>query len=209
MNISVKDMIISFAAGLVIFSLLMVFVCVGIFNSEIEVAASDIPHSVENEKIDLHSVVIFTVPSLDSTNLDFAVLAMLDEKGKTLYFTAVYGDYLMNYRNSLSYVSGVYRKLGNSMLPELVKAFSGVTADKVVAFQNVINFAEFKTELENYFLTAPDKFVEVFDSELSYSEINIKDLPLAISEQKTENTHERIEVIDVESSVEIFKSIIG
>ena len=79
MNISVKDMIISFAAGLVIFSLLMVFVCVGIFNSEIEVAASDIPHSVENEKIDLHSVVIFTVPSLDSTNLDFAVLAMLDE----------------------------------------------------------------------------------------------------------------------------------
>ena len=70
------------------------------------------------------------------------------------------------------------------------------------------NFAEFKTELGNYFSTAPDKFVEVFNSELSYSEINIKDLPLAIKVQKTENTYERIEVIDVERSVETFKSII-
>ena len=208
MNISVKDMIISFAAGLVIFSLLMVFICIGIFNSEIEVSAFDIPHSVENEKIDLHSAVVFTVPSADDANLELAVLAMLDEKGKTLYFTAVYGDYLMNYRNSLSYVSGVYREVGDSMLPELVKSFSGVTVEEVVAFQNVINFAEFKTELGNYFSTAPDKFVEVFNSELSYSEINIKDLPLAIKVQKTENTYERIEVIDVERSVETFKSII-
>ena len=148
MNISVKDMLISFVAGLVIFSLLMVVICTGIFDSEIKVAKSTPHQSDASYTIELHKAVVFTIPKKNGDLLEFSVLAMLDSNRNEIYLTPIYGDFLMNYRDSLSYVSSVYENVGTSMFPEFVKAFSGIVLDEndIIAFYNVINLAEFKTE---------------------------------------------------------------
>lgn len=211
MNISVKDMLISFAAGLVIFSLLMVVICMGIFNSEINVAKFGLPQIDTDDTIALHKSVVFTIPQKSGDALEFSVLAMLDSDKNEIYLTPIYGDFLMNYRDSLSYVSSVYDKVGIAMLPELVKAFSGLLLEEndVVAFHNVINYAEFKTELLNYFTENNGEFSEIFECDKKVSDFKVTDFPLVTVESRTDDTHVIIKTIDTEKSVEKFKSILG
>ena len=212
MNIAVKDVLVSFVVGVIIFSLLMLVVCVGIFNSEIEVSAGEPACISETEKINLHKTVVFAVNSEENSKLSLAVFAMFDESRKELYLTPIYGDYLMNYKDSLSYVSNVYAEVGTDMLCELVKSFSGlsVSEDDVKVFEkSVINFAEFKTELSALYSVNDGMFAETFDSGTAFSDISLKVIALPIEEQKTENTHQRIQVIDVARAVDRFKSIVG
>lgn len=211
MNISVKDMLISFVAGLVIFSLLMVVICAGIFDSEIRVATSAPPQADAHHTIELHKAVVFTIPQKNGDSLEFFVLAMLDSNENEIYLTPVYGDLLMNYRDSLSYVSSVYEKVGASMLPELVKAFSGLLIEEndIVAFHNVINLAEFKSELLNHFTENSSEFSEIFECNKLISDFKLNDFLLETVESRTEDTHVIIRTIDTEKSVAKFKSILG
>lgn len=211
MNISVKDMLISFVAGLVIFSLLMVVICAGIFDSEIKVATSAPPQADAHHTIELHKAVVFTIPQKNGDSLEFFVLAMLDSNENEIYLTPVYGDLLMNYRDSLSYVSSVYEKVGASMLPELVKAFSGLLIEEndIVAFHNVINLAEFKSELLNHFTENSSEFSEIFECNKLISDFKLNDFLLETVESRTEDTHVIIRTIDTEKSVAKFKSILG
>ena len=211
MNISVKDMLISFVAGLVIFSLLMVVICTGIFNSEIKVAKST-PHPNDaSYTIELHKAVVFTIPKKNGDLLEFSVLAMLDSNRNEIYLTPIYGDFLMNYRDSLSYVSSVYENVGTSMFPEFVKAFSGIVLDEndIIAFYNVINLAEFKTEFLNYFTENNGEFSKLFECDKQISDFKFNDFPIETVESRTEDTHVIIKTIDTEKTVTKFKSILG
>ena len=211
MNISIKDVLISFVAGLVIFSLVMVALCSGIFNSQIEVAKAESPQNDVVDTIDLHKAVIFTVPQKDGKDLYFSVLAMLDSDRNEIYLTPVYGDLLMNYRDSLSYVSSVYEKVGGVTLKELVKAFSGLSIEEndIVEFKNVINFAEFKIELSSYFSQNSDDFFELFECDKQFSDFKLIDFPLVTADCQIQNTHQTVKTIDVDKSVSNFKSILG
>ena len=211
MNISVKDMLVSFAIGLVVFSLIMVALCCGIFNSQIKVAKAESPQNEVAYKIDLHKSVIFAIPEKEGDNLYFSVLVMIDQDRKEMYLTPVYGDLLMNYRDSLSYVSGVYEKVGSAALTELVRSFSGLSLEEsaVISFKNVMNFTEFKTELYTYFSQNNDDFLEMFECDKQFSEFKLIDFPLVTADCQIQNTHQMVKTIDVEKSVSNFKSILG
>ena len=203
MNLSVKNMIFAFVAGLVVFSLIMTALCVGMFNSEIEGAKNVEGMQAETiETVTLDKTIVFKVEK--SEGINFIVLAMIDNNSKKILLTPVYGDYLMPYKNALSYVSNVYLELGDGMLPEMVKAFSGLAVSDTAmrSVENVVNYEGFKSAL-----------LSDFSSEISangdISEYGIEDFTLVLKENQTENTHEKIKQIDTEKSVEKFRTILG
>lgn len=210
MNISIKDTLLSFAIGLIIFSLLMLVICVGIFRSEISVASNPNSEQSDAQTLSLHKAVIFVVPQSDGTGLKMAVLALLDEEKNELSLSPVYGDYLMSYQTSLSYVEGVYRQVGRAMLPELFKSISGIeVADgDIIDTQSSINFAEFKEYIKSYFSDNTGEFAALFGSAVDISLIKLKDISIAVTEQITENTHQHISIINIDETVEKFKNIV-
>ena len=211
MNISIKDVLISFVVGLVVFSLLMLIICVGIFKSEIDVATSkNTQQSLKQEHI-IHKAVIFAVPQSNGEGLKMAVLALYDKKDNELLLSPVYGDYLMNYRASLSYVEGVYKQHWVVALSELFNSISGVevSVNDIVTVQNAINFAVFKDQMKNFFTESENSFKAIFDCNESVEQIQFKDISIAVTEQITENTHQHISIINVDETVNRFKNIIG
>ena len=205
MNLSVKNMIFAFAVGLVVFSLLMFSLCVGMFNSEIEVAKSgEVQRQEPVETITLDNAVIFKADKKEGIGVDFFVLAMIDSTSKRILLTPVYGDCLVPYKNSLSYVSSVYSELGDEAFCEIIKAFSGISIEKkdVFVIKNAINYDSFKSNI----VIELESKIEVTDD---WSDYQVEDFPVVLKENQTDNTHERIRQIDTEQSVENFRIILG
>jgi len=205
MNLSVKNMIFAFAAGLVVFSLIMTALCVGMFNSEIEVAKKgDIKQSEETDILTLDNAVIFKADKKEGKGIDFLVFVMIDNTSKRVLITPVYGDYLIPYKNALSYVSTVYDELGNKAFPKMIKAFSGILVDEnnIFDIENAINYDIFKanivSELENN-----------ISGDVDWSNYQIEDFIVALKENQTDNTHERIKQIDTEQCVKKFRNLLG
>ena len=201
MNLSVKNMIFAFVAGLVVFSLLMTALCVGMFNSEISVAkGEDVVAENEVKTISVDGKAIFKVEKSDGSGLSFVVLALIDNSEKKILLTPVYGDYLIPYKNALSYVSSIYAEMGDEMLPEMVKAFSGLPADKkdVYRVDGVVNFEGLK-------LAVPSLLSKNVDNTKNFSEYTIEDFTLELSD----NASDSLKQIDSEKCVLKFRNIIG
>jgi len=199
MNLSVKNMIFAFVTGLVVFSLIMAIICVGMFNSEIKVAQSDVVSKPDSgEKVGLDGVVVFKVTN--NGEMNFIVLAMVDCKGERILLTPVYSDYLIPYKNALSYVSNVYLEMGDKMIPEAIKAFSGLTVDKneIVTLENVVNYEGFKAVVLS-------ELAGKVNTDGDISSYRLEALNVAL----TENSQGNIKQIDIEKSVEHFKTILG
>jgi len=110
MNISLKNMLTSFAAGVLLFSLIMLVVCIVFFNSTVEVKEKAV--TVEAEKITeikLSECIVFEFEETDENNL-FCVLVMVDDSNKKLFFTPLYSDYLVPYKCSFSQISTLTEK---------------------------------------------------------------------------------------------------
>ena len=205
MNLSVKNMIFAFVVGLVVFSLLMLSLCLGMFNSEIEVAKSG--ETKEQEKvdlIDLDKAIVFKADKKEGSGVDFFVLALIDNSSKKVLLTPIYGDYLIPYKNALSYVSSVYSEIGNKAFPEIIRAFSGISLEEKDVFDivNSINYESFKS---NIFSELDNAAYGISD----ISEYQIEDFYISVKENQTDNTHERIRQIDTEQSVKDFRTILG
>ena len=205
MNLSVKNMILAFVVGLVVFSLLMLSLCVGMFNSEIEVAKSGETKDQEKvDLIDLDKAIVFKADKKYGSGVDFFVLVLIDNSSKKVLLTPIYGDYLIPYKNALSYVSSVYSEIGNKAFPEIIRAFSGISLEEKDVFDvvNSINYESFKSnifsELENAAYGISD-----------ISEYQIEDFYISVKENQTDNTHERIRQIDTEQSVKNFRTNLG
>ena len=200
MHLSVKNMILAFAIGLVVFSLLMTALCVAMFNSEIDVAKKDAASAIEKqESFSYDNAIAFTVEKSEG-GLSFAVLTLIDTENKTLFLTPMYGDYLIPYKNALSYVSNVYYEMGDKMLPEAIKAFSGVVVsqDNVFKLEGVVNYEGFKSVLL-------PRLAVVAGGD--FSGYTVKDVELELKENQTENTHEQIKQVDTEKSVAKFRNL--
>ena len=202
MNLSVKNMIFAFVAGLVVFSLLMTALCVGMFNSEISVAKGEdvIDENADDKTIDVDGKAIFKIEKTDGSELSFVVLALFDNSEKKILLTPVYGDYLIPYKNALSYISSIYAEMGDEMLPEMVKAFSGIPVDKkdVYGVEGVVNFEGLKAAV-------PSLLSKNIDNTKNFSEYTIEDFTLELSD----NASDSLKQIDSEKCVLKFRNIIG
>lgn len=202
MNLSVKNMVFAFVAGVVIFSLLMTAICVAMFNSEIDVARSDTVGALQSsENFCADEILLFTTDKSDG-GLNFAVLAMVDKSEKSIFLTPIYGDYLIPYKNALSYVSSVYSEMGNKMFPEAIKAFSGlaIRENDIIRLDGVVNLEGFKSILI-------PKLSSILGED--FSDFKTTDFALVLRDKQTQNTHEHIRQIDTDKSVEKFRAVLG
>ena len=205
MNLSVKNMLFAFVAGLVVFSLLMTALCVGMFNAEISVAKkqnAEAPISVDT--VNLDKAALFNVKNADEDSVNFCVLVMIDSSSKRVLLTPVHGTYLIPYKNALSYVSSVYLELGNAVFPEIVRAFSGILLEESNVYDkdDIVNYDSFK---ENIFDIIENDMRILAD----WSSYSVEDFTVVLKENQTNNTHEHIKQIDTEKSVEKFRTILG
>ena len=205
MHFSLKNMLFSFAAGLVVFSLLMVWVCSDYFNSEVKVALSDkTPAATSSDKYNLHEAVVFK--SCDNNGLDFAVLVIVDTHNDKMLFSRLSGNYLMNYRDSMSYISNVYDSVGDTALVELVKAVSGISVNKVIPLDGSVAYDKVVDEIQKLFEADSALFADTFNTEADALGFDMIEFPIVTSIIQTENTHENIVVIDTEKTVNKFKT---
>ena len=204
MNISVKNMLFAFVTGLIVFSLIMTAICIGKFNSEVPVAQNKIesPEPSDNTFL-LDKAIVFKVSDENETNLNFAVLTMIDMGNKNILLTPIYGNYLVPYQSSTqsshSAVSNIYTDVGDDGLVELVKAFSGIliNKDNIVNFENVTDYTMFKEKLsENE---------NVLGADINVSEFAIEDFELALKFENIDTTNREIVKIDIDQTVETFK----
>lgn len=203
MNLSVKNMIFAFAVGLVVFSLIMTAICVAMFNAEIEVAQGDVIDKQESvDMVEPQKTVLYSIKKTDGTGVNFAVLVMIDSDSPQILLTPIYNDYLIPYKNALSYVGNVYSEQGDKMFPEAVKAFSGILIEEsdVLDVEGVVNYEGFKSVLLAELSKITDKDLSAY---------TVKDFTLILKETETENTHEQIKQVDTEKSVAKFKNILG
>ena len=204
MNLSVKNMIFAFVAGLIVFSLFMTTLCMGMFNAEIPVAkkTNTVPLTT-SATINLDKVAVFNIKKNATDDVNFFVLVMIDGNAKKILLTPVYENYLIPYKNALSYVSSIYVELGNSMIPEMVRAFSGISLDEkdIHDKENVINYDSFKA---NVF----DMIENDMNILADWSTYSVEDFFVELKETQTNNTHEQIKQIDTEKSVKKFRTIL-
>jgi hypothetical protein len=205
MSFSLKNMLFSFALGLVLFSLIMVAVSVSAFNSEVKVISDDSAITDRQSVITSIDRAIAVKKIDDDGALDYAVLILFDESSKNISVTPVCGDYLMNYKNSLSYVSGVYKNLGDEAIVELFKALSGISVDcsDVVILEESWDCGTF---LDKILSKSKDISDWLFNG-VQYQEVI--DFPLTITVTQTQNSGESISIIDTESCVSQFKKLFG
>ncbi|MBQ7293892.1 MAG: hypothetical protein IJW79_09160 [Clostridia bacterium] len=201
MNISLKNMLTSFAAGVLLFSLIMLVVCIVFFNSTVEVKEKAV--TVEAEKITeikLSGCIVFEFEETDENNL-FCVLVMVDDSNKKLFFTPLYSDYLVPYKGSFSQISTLTEKLGNDVIANTIKTFSGIeiAENDFRNFEAASDKSDLKDKIQSYFLTE--------QSEVAQYEIC--EFPLIIKSRTVEDKNEQKKIVDVDANVNMFKLSLG
>ena len=210
MHFSLKNMLFSFVAGLILFSILMVIVCMGYFNSEIKVALDREEFAQDSqEELTLCSATIFKCCDRNSGKLKFAVLATYDNTKELMLISRISGDFLIHYKDSMSYVSSIYSDESETALIELVKAISGINAEKVIELESTASYADVDKEILNLIENNDELTSCVLGANQSDFLADVKDFPVATEIIRTENTHENIVVINIDKTVENFKNTFG
>lgn len=208
MHFSLKNTLFSFVVGLVVFSLLMLAVCCWYFNSEVEVATDESQPTIESGRVlELSGAVIYK--NCNGEELEYAVLVTYDDRYKQLLFSKISGDFLMNYRDSMSYVSSVYADVGDTALVELVNSFSGINAAQVIELDGSVAYDDVVLEIQKLFWADGELMKEVFNTDSSIFSVDTVEFPIVTQAMQTDNTHEDIIIINTDETVKKFKNTFG
>lgn len=208
MHFSLKNTLFSFVVGLVVFSLLMLAVCCWYFNSEVEVATDESQPTIEDGRVlELSGAVIYK--NCNGEELEYAVLVTYDDRYKQLLFSKISGDFLMNYRDSMSYVSSVYSDVGDTALVELVNSFSGINAAQVIELEDSVAYDDVVLEIQKLFWADGELMKEVFNTDSSIFSVDTVEFPIVTQAMQTDNTHEDIIIINTDETVKKFKNTFG
>ena len=130
MRLSLRNMLISFAISLVIFSIAMTCICVGIYQSRIHdrIAAevADVSHTLPSYQCRYN----FSKTSIyldGSAEFSLSALIAVDEKEKLIIITPFLSELPINYKNGIYFVSSILKAEGDAEISEIVSALTGVT----------------------------------------------------------------------------------
>ena len=195
MNISFKNMLTSFAVGVVLFSLIMLAVCTEFFDSTVDVRKNEKNASEEVfETITLSDAVVFEIANAEPGGL-WAVFAIVDDSNQKIFLTPLYSEHLVPYKESFSHIATLSQKLGRTALIGTIKNFSGITIDdeNFVKLSDIADMNALKAKL----------------LEIGFSEYEPCDFPLVIKSRKAEDTREQIKLVDIDATVNKFKLSLG
>lgn len=203
MNISVKNMLVAFVAGLFVFSFVMLILCTDIFGSKIDIAEKDDFSSIKKvDSIILDKTVVFKENNVDDDG--YFLLAMIDEHSKKIVLVPIYLDYLIPYKGALSYVYSVYSELGDEMLPEMIRAFSGIPIEK----ENICCIEDTE-KYENFMQYVLYELENTVQLSCNLSEYQIQDFCLVIEEKEIDTNHETVNIVDIEQNIKKFRTMLG
>lgn len=195
MNISFKNMLASFVMGIVLFSLIMLCICNGFFNSTVKVKERPVDAKDEyGEPIVLSDTIVFQIADAEDDGI-LAVLAILDDNSQKMFFTPIYSDLLVPYKESFSYASTLFDEMEKDALISIIKTFSGVSVEKndFEVIENVSDIIELKDEI----------------GRSGYSKYELFEFPLALKLRVAEDTREHMKIVDIDATVNKYKHLLG
>ncbi len=141
MRLSVKNMIISFVAALIVFSVMMTVICVSIYRERIAVRLAD-PNDTDSTLLPIEAVHLpyadaFLYYELDkASELCFATLVIVDDKNDEILLTPLDGTLPVYYRDGIYFVSSIYKEKGPDILPDISAAITGIYPETAVKLES-------------------------------------------------------------------------
>ena len=134
MKISLKNMIISFALSLIVFSLIMIIVCVSIYHSRIDVKTDHEGSAVVGTLVSRSSRYDFSGSHLyyetdSDNNLRFIMVAGVSTEEKIVTLTPISASHPINYRDGIYYAASIWQREGEAMLSPLAEALTGLVPE--------------------------------------------------------------------------------
>lgn len=129
MKLSLKNMLISFALSLVLFSVVMTAVCVSIYRSRIDVRTGEGDGDVSvmlpsRENLYSFSETLLYYAENGDSGIRYAVFVGISDDDKTVILTPIADTLPVNFKNKVYYVSSITASGGE--IEELVEALIGI-----------------------------------------------------------------------------------
>ena len=152
MRLSLKNMIISFALSMVVFSLIMTIVCTSIYRAKIDIRTDGGADATvkalptRSERFDFSESYLYYKVDADG-ELQFLVIVGADVEQKTVALMPLDASLPINYRDGIYFVSSSWQRDGASMLMPLAEALTGMTPTLVNANEENLS----ASTLENFY----------------------------------------------------------
>lgn len=188
MRLSLKNMLISFALALVVFSVIMTAICLSIYRSGIDVRtkepADDISEALPSQKsrYDFSETILYYDTDADN-GFRFAMLVGISDSRKIITLTPISDMLPVNYKNGIYYASSIYRTEGEGVFSSLALALFGIEPDRVTDM-SLLGYSEdmdaFYERIENQSLSLHEGFsVERIDIVLDENGVADNDKTIA------------------------------
>ena len=144
MRLSLRNMIISFALSLIVFSLIMTVVCISIYRSMIDVRTDTEGSAVafalvsRNSKYEFSDARLYFETDADN-NIRFLSIIGVSEAKKTVTVTSVSATHPIHYKDGIYYVSSVWHEQGQDMLIPLSEALTGLSPQDIASVSSNAN----------------------------------------------------------------------
>ena len=131
MRLSLKNMIISFALSLIVFSLIMTAICVSIYHSNVAVRFSDNGKQIaasllsQTGRYDFSETVLYYAQD-ESSQFRHAVLVGIDTDQQIITLTPISAQLPVYYKDRIYYVRTIYDEQSSGMFPDFIKALTGI-----------------------------------------------------------------------------------
>jgi len=132
MRLSLKNMLISFVAALVVFSIVMTVICVGIYRSGIDERTvsveGDVSHTLPTKqcRYDFSETGFYWN---SDRNFKYAIFVGVVESERLVVYTPILPDLPVRYKNGIYFVSSIVQAEGGDELLNLLTALTGLEVE--------------------------------------------------------------------------------
>ena len=198
MRICWKSFFLAFGVAVLLFSILMIGICVGVFNKFIPSAMQDptVEQTVNfSEKRASYESYIFYCNDKEDQSLDFSLLIRIDEKAKQILVTELNGEDLLERQGMLFYIHSLCQTYGTK---ELLPIFAALTGYEVPT-ERLLNVRDYMPQSEKGATVRYLDFLELLPSTIGQADsFSIVECPLV-----TEVSGE-FKILNIQRSLEVF-----
>ena len=134
MKLSLKNMVVSFVVGIVLFSVVMAVICSAIFRDRVNEQLADGKGTVINALPERSTIYDFSECSVyyeeQSGVLTSAVLVCVSTEARTIILTPLDAKLPLHFRNGIYFVSSICAQEGVNALSDIASALTGMEVSK-------------------------------------------------------------------------------
>ena len=197
MRICWKSFFLAFSVAVLLFSILMIGICVGVFNKFIPSAMQDsmVGQTVDFAEERTYESYIFYCNDKEDQVLDFAIFVRIDEKAKQILVTELNGEDLLERQGMLFYIHSLCQTYGTKELLPIFAALTGYA----VPTERLLNVRDYMPQSEKGATVRYLDFLELLPSTIGQADsFSIVECPLV-----TEVSGE-FKILNIQRSLEVF-----